>query len=272
MRQALAAGALGLALTLGGVWFGLGDQQSDYGKPTPYGAGVSLTEPLRLGDCVLANWPGAIPFQGSPQLTVDPTCRDKAPDGQVMAVVAAGSAAEARMLGPERCEERTRAIREKLADVRDYAVVPTWAGFEAAGRRTACLVLGAHGPVFGPLGAFRPYGMMFADATQIQLGDCLSKVGGDATENTLYELVACDKAHTGRVFRITHLKTFVSGEDASAEADAQCKTDAPPEEFGYSSDTYRSHGLRSKGLWSRGYYLVVCSIERMDKAPMYGDE
>lgn len=70
--------------------------------------------------------------------------------------------------------------------------------------------------------------------------------------------------------RITHLTSLAPRKDADAAADAQCKADAPPEAFGYDSGNYLSHGLRSKGLWEKGYYLVVCSIEHMDKTLMNG--
>lgn len=136
----------------------------------------------------------------------------------------------------------------------------------------ACLLVGKHGPVFGPLGELRPYGMTFTDATQIQRGDCLGHVGGDARANTHYDLVACDKEHMGLVVQITHLKSVSPGQDPDKEADKQCAKDAPPEEFDYSSDQYWSHGLRSTGLWAKKYYLVVCAVEHLDKTLMRGGE
>ncbi|NUS16321.1 MAG: hypothetical protein HOY69_33810 [Streptomyces sp.] len=72
-------------------------------------------------------------------------CGGEAADGQVLAVVPAGTAAEARRDGPRKCERLTRAVREKLADVRGFAVIPSPDTFQPAGRRTACLVLGADG-------------------------------------------------------------------------------------------------------------------------------
>src|SRR5690606_5692404 len=101
-----------------------------------------------------------------------------------MAAGGAAAAAAARDHGPARCEERTRQAGARLADVRSVAVVPSAEGFEAAGRRTACLVLGAHGPVFGPLGDRRRFGTEFADPATMQRRDCL-----DATPRGTARLV-----------------------------------------------------------------------------------
>ncbi len=85
--------------------------------------------------------------------------------------------------------------------------------------------------------------------------------------NTRYELVSCDQDHVGRVFRITRLTTLTPGRRPNAEADARCAADAP-QQRDYPADTYVSHGLRGAGLWRKGYYLIICGIERLDKSLM----
>ncbi|MEU9289593.1 protein kinase [Streptomyces sp. NPDC048275] len=265
--QGAAALLLALALTAGGVWYAMARKHIP-----PYGDTVGLSEPLRKGDCVLSD-PSPAPSTGVPRLQLDPSCAALRPDGQVMELYQARSFEDASRSGANQCAERTKSVADKLAwHVQSLAVVPTRDGFEATGGNVACLLVGKHGPEYGKLGGLRPYGMTFEDATQMQEDDCLGHVRGDARQYTHYELVSCDKDHAGVVVRITHLDTFEAGKDADAEADAQCATDAPPEDFGYSSRTYLSHGLRSKGLWAKGYYLVVCGIERRDKTLMRGNE
>jgi serine/threonine protein kinase len=267
LLQGLAALLLALGLAAGGVWYAVAN------KPVkPYGTTVGLSEPLRKGDCVRGDPPPS-EVAGVPPLTLDPSCKDMVPDGQVMGLYKASSFEDASSRGAARCAELTKETAGKLAwHVRSMAVVPTREGFDSAGGNVACLLVGKHGPVYGPLGELRPYGMTFEDATQIQREDCLGHVDGDARASTHYDLVACDKEHTGRAVQITHLKTVTSGQDADAAADTQCAKDARPGEFGFPSATYFSHGLRSTGLWGKKYYLVVCAIERLDKTPMRGGE
>ncbi|MFD5624970.1 protein kinase [Streptomyces sp. NPDC127072] len=267
LLQGLAALFLALCLATGGVWYAMANR-----SVTPYGSTVGLSEPLRKGDCVRGDPPPA-EVAGVPPLTLDPSCGELVPDGQVMALFRASSFEEATSRGAARCAELTERTAGKLAwHVRSMAVVPTREGFDAAGGEVACLLVGRHGPVYGPLGELRPYGMTFQDATQIQRGDCLGHVDGDARASTHYELVACDKEHTVRVVQITHLGAAPSGQDADRAADARCAKDARPEEYGYSSETHWSHGLRSTGLWKKKYYLVVCGIERLDRKRMRGRE
>ncbi|WP_330302931.1 MULTISPECIES: protein kinase domain-containing protein [unclassified Streptomyces] len=265
--QALAAVLLALGLTAGGVWYAMAHK-----VVLPYGDTVGLSEPLRKGDCVVGDpSPGSV--AGVPRLTLDPSCGNAVPDGQVMALYKAPSFEVADRQGADRCEELTKGTAERLAwNVRSMAVVPTRQAFHATGGNVACLLVGKHGPMYGPLGKLRPYGMTFKDATQIQRGDCLGHEDGDALVYTHYQLVACDKNHVGLVIQITHLKTVASGEDADAQANDQCAADAPPEDFGRSSAVFWSHGLRSTGLWAKGYYLVVCSLEHRDKSPLQGNE
>jgi serine/threonine protein kinase len=271
LLQVGAALLLALSLTAGVLW-GVARYGRTQTPIAPYGAQVGLSAPLKKGDCVLSD-PSPAPSSGTPRLQLDPSCGALRPDGQVMELYKARSFEEAGSDGPDRCAERTKATADKLAwHVQSLAVVPTREGFDATGGNVACLLVGKHGPVYGRLGGLRPYGMVFEDATQMQQGDCLGHARGDASEYTHYELVSCDQDHVGRVFRITHLTTLMPKKEADEQANARCGADAPPQRLGYPADTYVSHGLRSTGLWRKGYYLVVCSIERLDKALMHGGE
>lgn len=272
LLQGIAALLLALSLTAGVVWGVIWYGRTHTPPVSPYGDTVGLSAPLMKGDCVLSD-PSPAPSSGTPRLQLDPSCGALRPDGQVMELYKAGSFEDASSNGADRCAERTKETADKLAwHVQSLAVVPTREGFAAAGGNVACLLVGKHGPVYGRLGALRPYGMTFQDATQMQQGDCLGHVDGDGRAYTHYEFVACDQDHRGKVVRITHLTTLTPGKDADATADAQCGTDARPEDFEYPSATYVSHGLRSRGLWAKGYYLVVCAIERVDKALMHAGE
>ncbi|MFD8214139.1 protein kinase [Streptomyces sp. NPDC059697] len=271
LLQVGAALLLALSLTAGVLW-GMARYGRTQTPVAPYGAQVGLSAPLKKGDCVLSD-PSPAPSSGTPRLQLDPSCGALRPDGQVMELYKARSFEEADSDGADRCAERTKATADKLAwHVQSLAVVPTREGFDATGGNVACLLVGKHGPVYGRLGGLRPYGMVFEDATQMQQGDCLGHARGDASEYTHYELVSCDKDHVGQVFRITHLTTLTPKKEADEQANARCMADAPPQQLGYPADTYVSHGLRSTGLWRKGYYLVVCSIERLDKALMHGGE
>ncbi|MER5378773.1 serine/threonine-protein kinase [Streptomyces sp. NPDC002688] len=261
--QAVAAGLLALGLAAGVVWYAGAHQAA----PLPYGEAVGLTEPLHRGDCVYGD-PSLSKSAAVPRLRLDASCHDESPDAQVMAVIKASSFEAARHYGSRRCEEKTKGTARKLAwNVRSMAVVPTREGFATTGGTVACLLAGRHGPVFGPLGDLRPYGMTFTDATQMQRDDCLGHVSGEARVSTHFELVACDKEHQGKVVEITQLSVYRSGTDALEQANDQCAVDAPPERYGYDSATHWSHGLRSTGVWARPYYLVICSIEEGQRPP-----
>lgn len=264
--QSVIAFTLGLVLALGGVWYAVAHLPPGGGDAKPYGAAVALAAPLKDGDCVVADWPGAA-FQGTPKLAVDPTCAEKVPDGQVMAVVAATSAEAARQHGPAACEQRTQEIREKLADVRSYAVVPTRAGFEAAGRRTACLVLGAHGAVYGPLDRHRTPGMWFVDTANMQKRDCL-----DAPSLRRAQLVSCAGPHDQQVLGFTRLSAGTTLKKAAAQSDAACARDVPPAQYGYDPGVYEAASWAAKGAWHSGTHLVVCSVQRQNGGTMEGTE
>ncbi|MFG2133463.1 protein kinase [Streptomyces sp. NPDC048751] len=268
--RAVLSCALGLLLALGAVWYATahraaGDETG--GTGWTYGERVGLAGPLKDGDCVIAEWPGAERFEGTPRLALDPTCRDKAPDGQVMAFVGAASVEEARRLGPERCEERTRELRERLADVRSYAVVPTGAaGYEAAGWRVACLLLGAHGPVYGPLGTHRRIGAAFTDTSNMQKRDCL-RTGS----NRDARLASCEGSYDELVVGFTRLGADVTFGDARTESDAACRREAPPGDYGFDPSVYESGSWSSRGPWKSGTRYVVCTVRRQNGGTMEGD-
>ncbi|MER6423936.1 septum formation family protein [Streptomyces sp. NPDC001137] len=265
--RAVLAVALGLVLALGGVWYAMAHQKSGGdGAASPYGSAVGLSAPLKDGECVLADWPGDR-FQGVPRLTPDPGCQDKAPDGQVMAFVPAASADEALKLGPARCEERTQEIRERLADVRSLAVVPTGAGFEAAGRRTACLVLGAHGPVYGPLGDRRKVGSDFTDTANMQRRDCLR-----TRSNRDARLVSCGGPHDEQVLGFTRLGEDVTLTEARTRSDAACAKDVAPRDYGFDPSVYTSGSWSSQGAWKSGTHFVVCTVRKQNGGTMEGNE
>ncbi|MGY1584119.1 protein kinase domain-containing protein [Streptomyces sp. MN13] len=267
LRAALAGG-LGTVLALGGVWYATADR-SAAGPSTasaPYGDAVGLARALRDGDCVLADWPGAR-FTGTPRLALDPSCRDSVPDGQVMGFVPAASAAEARELGPQRCEELTRETRQRLADVRSLAVVPAEDGFEAAGRRTACLLLGAHGPVYGPIGGNRKPGAAFTDTATMQKRDCLR-----VRSPRDVRLVACTGRYDEQVLGFTRLDEGVTLAQARTRSDAACARDVPPSDYGFDPSAYEAGSWTGQGAWKSATHFVVCTVRKQNGGTMEGDE
>ncbi|WP_367324863.1 protein kinase [Streptomyces sp. HUAS ZL42] len=268
VRHAVLSGLLGLALALGGVWYAMAQRTGDDGGAgKPYGDTVGLSAPLKDGDCVLADWPGGVRYSGTPRLTLDPSCADKAPDGQVMAFVDAASADEARRLGPTRCEERTREIRDRLADVRSYAVLPAEDGFETAGRRSACLLLGAHGPVYGPLGTHRKVGSAFTDTSNMQKRDCLR-----TPTNREARLSSCEGSYDELVIGFTRLGADVTLTEARTDSDAACARELPPGDYGFDPSLYESGSWTSEGPWKSGTHYVVCTVRKQNGGTMEGDE
>ncbi|MFF3905973.1 protein kinase [Streptomyces sp. NPDC001848] len=266
LLRALLACALGLVLALGGVWYAV-VHPSGGAAAKPYGDAVGLARPLKDGDCVVADWPGTRFQGGPPRLTVDPTCSERTPDGQVMALVSSPSADEARRRGPDACEQRTQEIRGKLADVRDYAVVPTRAGFEAAGQRTACLVLGAHGPVYGPLGDHRKPGMPFVDTADMQKRDCLN-----APSLRVARLVPCTGTHDQQVLGFTRLGPGTTLTEAKSLSDAACARDVPPKDYGFDPSRYEAASWTGQSAWLSGTHLVVCTVRKQNGGTMGKDE
>lgn len=266
IRHALLGGLLGTLLALGGVWYAMANRAQDEDTSgLPYGRAVGLDKPLADGDCVIADWPGKH-FEGTPKLTVDPTCRDRSPDGQVMAVVESASADQARTQAPAQCAERTEVTRRKLADVRAYALLPTENGFDAAGRRTPCLLLGTHGPVFGPLGDHRRPGLAFDDTANMQRQDCLDR---RSARSAL--LVSCEGLHDQQVLGFIRLSPATGPEKARDTSLDACEKEIPPSQYGYDPNTYESAFWLS-GSWEAGPHFAVCTVKRQDGAAMAKDE
>ncbi|MCX5337640.1 serine/threonine-protein kinase [Streptomyces sp. NBC_00140] len=264
------AGLLGLAIAGGGVWYAVAQQPPAGGKEggtaQPYGTRIGLSQPLKDGDCVLADWGDTGAFKGTPRLRLESGCGSGA-DGQVLAFVGAASAAEAREKGPAGCEERTAELRGRLADVRSVAVVPTEAGFVAAGKRTACLVLGAHGPVYGPLDDHREPGSAFSDVSNMQKRDCL-----DVRSNRSARLVSCAGAHDEEVLGFTRLGADVTLDEARTESDVACGREVPPRDYGFDPSVYTAGSWTSEGPWKAGTHFVVCTVRKQNGGTMEGDQ
>jgi hypothetical protein len=255
---------LALALAGGGAWYALAQRAPGGTTVLPYGEAVGLDRALRDGDCVLADWPDGARFSSVPRLTLDPGCR--VADGQVMGFVRAGSAGEARGQGAAGCEELTSELRGRLADVRSYAVVPTQDGFAAAGRRAACLVLGAHGPVYGPLGRHRRLGSAFADTATMQKRDCL-----ETRSNREARLVSCSGPYDELVVGFTRLGAGVTLAEARTESDAACARKVPPGDYGFDPSVYESGSWTSGGAWKSGTHYVICTVRKQNGGTMEGD-
>ncbi|MFJ7769906.1 septum formation family protein [Streptomyces sp. NPDC097107] len=183
-----------------------------------------------------------------------------------MASVPASSAEVARELGPARCEERTREVRGRLAGVRGVAVVPADGGFETARRRTACLVLGAHGPVYGPLARHREPGSVFADTATMQRRDCL-----DVRSGREVRLVSCAGRYDAQVLGFTRLASDVSLAEAPAAADRACARKVPPRDYGFDPSVYRAGSRTSAGTWKSGAHLAVRTVGRQNRGHHGGE-
>ncbi len=151
--------------------------------------------------------------------------------------------------------------------MRSFAVVPTAAGFEAAGRRTACLVLGANGPVYGPLGGHRREGAAFADTATMQRRDCLTvRSGRDA------RLVSCADPHDEQVLGFTRLGADVTLSEARTESDTACAREVPPRDYGFDPSEYTAGSWTSEGAWKNGTHFAVCTVRKQNGGTMEGDE
>ncbi|MFH8467117.1 protein kinase [Streptomyces sp. NPDC017991] len=264
-RTAVLATALGLALAGGGAWYAVANLPGD-GDARPYGDAVGLSEPLADGNCVATKWTGT-PFVGDPRLRVV-KCLGEETYGQVMAVFEAASAQDARSAGATRCEQRTEETREKLADVRSYAAVPTSAGFETAGHRVACLLLDARGkPLFGPIGDRRPAGMRFSDTATMQKRDCLDRIN-----DNIAELVPCRGPHQEQVLDFHRMSADTTLAQARRRAATVCREEVPPHDYGYDPDVYTGSSWVGDSAWTSGTHSVVCTAIRRDGGTMEKDE
>ncbi|MFJ2261147.1 serine/threonine-protein kinase [Streptomyces sp. NPDC087844] len=264
-RTAVLATALGLALAGGGAWYAMANLPGD-GDAKPYGDAVGLSEPLVDGNCVATKWTGT-PFVGDPELRVV-KCLSEETYGQVMAVFEAASAQDARAAGAARCEQRTEDTREKLADVRSYAAVPTSEGFGTAGRRVACLLLDARGkPLFGPIGDRRPAGMRFSDTATMQKRDCLDRISDNRAG-----LVSCEGPHQERVLGFHRMSPDTTLAQARRRATAACREEVPPNDYGYDPNIYTGSSWVGNSAWTSGTHFVVCTAIRKDGGTMEKNE
>ncbi|MFI9834843.1 septum formation family protein [Streptomyces sp. NPDC051913] len=259
--RAVLAGAVGVA-AVGGVALGLTQWRPGDAELTGPGAVVEVNTPLAVGDCVVAAWPGGVRFDGVPKVMEEFTCTTY-PDGQVLAVVPAASAAEARREGPAKCEQRTGKVRAKLPDARSFAVVPTRATFQGAGRVTACLVLGAHGHMYGPLDGYRKPGYTFSDTANMQKGDCI-----DVVSNRSARLVSCAQPHAEEVLGFARFGADITFDQVKGNPSRYCEIAVPPAEHGYAPSAYTAGSWVSEFSWESGAHYVVCTVRRTDGATM----
>ncbi|MFE7834513.1 protein kinase [Streptomyces sp. NPDC057474] len=278
--RALLAGmatTLGLALVVGGSWYAMGNMKDlpgglggsgDTGSADlPYGKTVGLVEPLKDGDCVDVTWTDT-PFADAARLRVVPECAGRAMDGQVMASYEASSAEDARAVGAAQCEQLTVEAREKLVDVRTYAVLPTDDGFDAAGHRVACLLLGERRPVYGPIGEHRTVGeTVLIDVATLQKQDCLDPISGNKIR-----LVSCQDRHRQKVLGFYEMSPGTTYDNAQDQALAVCEKNLPPQQYGYEPGITGSGFWISEDGWKKGAHYVVCTVISGSGGTMEGEE
>ncbi|QFQ95740.1 protein kinase [Streptomyces phaeolivaceus] len=278
--RALLAGmatTLGLALVVGGIWWamgnvrelpgGLGGSGDTLSARLPYGRTVGLAEPLKDGDCVDVTWTDA-PFTDAARLRIVPECVGRAMDGQVMASFEVSSAEDARTSGAARCEQLTVEAREKLVGVRTYAVLPTDDGFDAAGHRVACLLLGERRPVYGPIGAYRTVGStVLVDVATLQKQDCLDPISGNRIR-----LVSCQDRHRQKVLGFHEMSPGTTYETAQDQALDACRENLPPQQYGYEPGLTGSGFWISEDGWKKGAHFVVCTVISGSGGTMEGEE
>ncbi|MDX3519220.1 serine/threonine-protein kinase [Streptomyces scabiei] len=278
--RALLAGlatALGLALVVAGAWQAvenlrelrgaLGGSADTLSTELPYGRAVGLAAPLRDGDCVDVTWAGT-PFEDAARLRVVPACAGRSMDGQVMASYEASSAEDARTGGAARCEQLTREARGKLVDVRTFAVLPTADGFDAAGHRVACLLLGERRPVYGPIGAYRTPGeTVLVDVATLQKQDCL-----DPISSNRIRLVSCHDRHRQKVLGFYEISPGTTYDAAQDQALAACVRNLPPRQYGHEPGITASGFWISEDGWEKGAHFVVCTVISGSGGTMEGEE
>ncbi|MDT0571366.1 protein kinase [Streptomyces sp. DSM 3412] len=277
--RALLAGmatTLGLALVVGGTWYAMGNMrelteglggQGTGSAVLPYGGTVGLTELLKDGDCVDVTWTGT-PFTDAARLRIVPGCAGPAMDGQVMASYEASSAEDARAGGAAQCEQLTMEARDKLVDVRAHAVLPTGDGFDAAGHRVACLVLGERRPVHGPIGEYRTVGeTVIDDVATLQKQDCLDRISGNELR-----LVSCQDRHREKVLGFHEMSPGTTYEEAQRQALAACEKNLPPKQYGHEPGRTGSGFWVSEDGWKKGAHFVVCTVISASGGTMEGEE
>lgn len=231
---------------------------SPAGPVLPYGEVVGLDEPLEAGDCVQAVWSGT-PFRSAPNLGVV-DCADDWPDGQVVAVDTATGFADAEARGAERCADLSRPVVDALPDAAGYAVLPTETGFAAAGRGTACLVLGRHAAIGGEVGRFRDLGTDLW-VGQMSVGDCW--VYQQLDDGYRAPLTDCSKPHTDQVIGTVRAPAEMSYKKGTDNATKLCGNKfeaswAPDRErlvYGWVAD---------EDDWKKGFNKIVCTVSLTD--------
>jgi hypothetical protein len=146
-------------------------------------------------------------------------------------------------------------------------VVPTADGFDTAGQRVACLLLGTHGPVHGPIGEHRPMGMVFTDTATMQKRDCLDELSLDRAK-----LVSCDGPHDQQVLAFLQVPSDLKLKDARREGADLCQKEVPPKEYGYPHDIYEAAVWVGDSGWHSDTHFVVCTAMRQDRRTMEKDE
>lgn len=145
--------------------------------------------------------------------------------------------------------------------------MPAEGGFDAAEGRTACLLLGAHGPVYGPLGPYRESGQAFRDIAAMQKRDCLRSPSGREAR-----LVACTEPHDEQVLGFARLDAAVPFEQARDVSDAACARDVPPTDYGFDPSVFEAGSWTSSGAWDSGTHFVVCTVRKQNGGTMEGEE
>ncbi|MFH8411393.1 septum formation family protein [Streptomyces sp. NPDC018019] len=267
-----ATGTL-LALTAGGSGTGKGQgQETPSASPPashsaavfPYGQSVGLTEPLTTGDCVSAVWAGR-PLASVPNLGVV-DCGD-GNNAQVVAMMDFPSVEAARSGAARQCARQADEVAGRLPDAGAYAVVPTAQGFEAAGRRAACLVASRHIPFNGEVGRFRDNGIDL-NLQQMAVGDCWTY---KEKKDTFQALLAssCSESHTDQVVGFVEAPQGMSADRAFKSANDLCRNrfDAA---WAPDDDTAVLGYVINTTDWKNGFRQVVCTVGRADGKPVTG--
>ncbi|OKI02458.1 hypothetical protein A6A06_15585 [Streptomyces sp. CB02923] len=227
--------------------------------PFPYGQMVGLTEPLTTGDCVRAVWADR-PLQSVPNLGV--VGCGEGNNAQVVAMMDFPDVEAARAGAARQCARQADEVAGRLPDAGSYAVVPTAQGFEAAGRRAACLVVSRHTPLNGEVGRFRDQGTDLY-LQQMSVGDCWTY---KAEKDTFQSLLAssCGASHTDQVVGFVEAPP----QGMSAAQALKSANDLCANRFGAAwapDDSVAVFGYAPADTdWDNGFRQVVCTVGRAD--------
>ena len=221
----------------------------------------------------IADWPGSERVsRGRRRLTRrDPTCRDAPPDGQVHGGRAAGVRRRgAAGRGRRQCEERTREIREQLADVRSLAVVPTEGGFDADGTAHAPVCCWARtGRCTGRSGPFARAGHgVRGHGAPCSERDCLRSRAPTGTPGWSPATGLARRAGRSGSPGWTPVSRF---ERRGTESDTACARDVPPSDYGF--DPSRLPGRapgRARERWKTTARISSCCTVRKAERGHHG--